>query len=105
LDKIIVNLSKEIVDKRPTVGQTWATGGDVAGLGASTVRTMRVALDQKGTKVTNFLRFLRLTGLWSLLSPAARIELVEHGEKLAVAMFLATLDCTRSRLVDDVVLT
>lgn len=62
-------------------------------LGASSgVRTMRLALNNKTERHAAFLTFLHAFGLWPLLSVAARRQIAEHGEKLAVALFLASLE-------------
>lgn len=99
LDSDVELLSKEIIDKRPGVGQAWVVSGGGGGSnagppGAKTARTMRLALNNKADRHSLFLLFLRLCGVWPLLSSHAKRALAEHGEKLAVAIALFSIERT-----------
>ena len=116
LDRLVVGLSKDLIDDFPASDPRWVESlpqsGNV-GVGSSSSLLVLHQLEDKLTCHQYYLGFLKSVGLWSRLSGvtdrgmrvSTAVRLAEHAEKTVAAVTLRTIHLDHQNVIDQAIKT
>ena len=116
LDRLVVGLSKDLIDDFPASDPRWveslAQAGS-AGVGASSSLLVLHQLEDKLACHQFYLGFLKSVGLWARLSGvtdrgqavSTAVKLAEHAEKTVAAVNLRTIHLDHQTVIDQAIKT